>query len=73
MAEVADFLVGEVAPVGPGEDVVALERDGFLGAGVLPWADGGSVQRRKMGAAAEFLAEVAGEGADVVAAADGDS
>lgn len=73
MFKVADFLVGEIAPICPGEDVMVVECDGSAGAGIAPGADGGAMKCCEMRAAAEQAAEIAGEGAHVIAAADGDS
>ena len=49
-----------------------MEFNASIGAGIGPGTDGGAMQCGEMGAAADEPAEIAGQGEDVISAADGD-
>ena len=73
LPQLADFLVGEDARSRPREDLAAVHFDVPAGAGVMPRTDRQSMQIGQVRPAAEGSAEVAGESANVVAAAHDDA
>src|SRR4051812_48972533 len=59
LSKLANFLVGEDATRGPGQDVVSAQFDAPVRAGVGPGADRDAMQPREMSAAADEPAKVA--------------
>jgi len=71
LPEIADFLIDEDARWEPGQNFPAVDFDGSVGAGIEPRSDGITSQFGEMRAASEHSAQVAGQCADVISAANG--
>src|ERR1700733_3371422 len=71
LTELADFVIGEDSCLCPKENVMAVKSNNTIRARIKPGADGAAVQLAQMSAAAEQLAKIANQGADVVSAANG--
>jgi hypothetical protein len=73
LPEVADILVGKDPRGGPREHVAAVHFDTPLRSGINPRPDGRAVQGGEVRPAPKEPTEVARQGADVIAAADGEA